>query len=73
MPTMMPAVAVVAQTPSTPTAPPSSAAARRFGVSAVSRRRKLNTKASAVAQNTARNADRPAIMKTAIATSEVKW
>ena len=35
--------------------------------------RKLKPTARIVAQNTARNADIPATMKTAIATSDVKW
>ena len=72
-PTMMPAVAVVAQTPSTPVAPLLRASASRRGVNAVSLRRKLSATASVVAQNTARNADMPATMNTPIATSDVKW
>ena len=50
-----------------------SAAASRRGVSAVSRRSSSSPTASIVAQKTARNADIPATMNTAIATSDVKW
>ena len=65
-PTMMPAVAVVAATDSTPRPPASSAPASRRGPSAVSGRRKLRPTASTVAQKTARNAVMPAAISPAI-------
>jgi hypothetical protein len=69
-PTIIPAVAVVATTGSTARAPDASARARRDGPNAVSRRRKLAATASTVAQNTARNAVTPLIIRTTIATSD---
>src|SRR5258706_9098402 len=72
-PTIMPAVAVVAATDSTPLPPVSSAAMSFRGHSAVSGRTKLNATASPVAQNTALNAVMPSTMKPAIPTSELQW
>ena len=73
-PTMMPAVAVVAATPSTSVAArlerrqQPRGRQRRLAPQEAQRRRPAR-----VAQNTALNADMPSTMRTAIATSEVKW
>ena len=62
-----------APTPSTPIAPVSSAASEPRAASARFRAAgSSDQSASIVAQNTARNADMPETMKTAIATSDVK-
>ena len=72
-PTMMPAVAVVTVTASTARPPVSSAATRRFGLSAASRRTKLSAMASIVARNTARNGVIPDRSSTTIAMSGRNW
>src|SRR5438067_7276053 len=89
VPTMMPAPAQVAATFSTPSEPPDSAfTSPEFhrprpifslpvktsqGMSAVSRRRKLVTAETTVAQNTDSTGENPHRMKTTIETSERKW
>ena len=71
MPTMMPAVAVVAETPRIAGARRSRALSSAAVASAPSRdRTKLRAAASIVAKNTARNADNPMTISTAIAASE---
>ena len=71
-PTMMPAVAVVAITGRMLNPPSCNACPSFRGTRAVSFRTKLRANARTVAQNTARNADIPNAMKTAMATSDVK-
>src|SRR5687768_14743873 len=61
-PTMMPAEAQVAATPSTPTVPASIAWMSRRGFMAVSARKKLTTNAVTVAQNTLTVGEKPYIM-----------
>src|SRR5215510_4858714 len=88
-PTMMPAPAQVEATLSTPSEPPASAVMKldcsnplRTGdlprktsksTSAVSRRRKLVTIDTTVAQNTESTGENPHNMKTMIDTSDRKW
>ena len=71
---MMPATAVVASTDRTSLPPLASASPIRRGVSHDSRAiAKLRTAAATMAQNTARNGDRPIDIRTATRSSEVKW
>src|SRR5690349_15950793 len=70
---MIPAAAVVATIGTTPAPPAASAAAARRGVSRYSRVPKLAAQATAVDQNTARNAVTPATIITVIAASDEKW
>src|SRR6185369_2570732 len=88
-PTMMPAPAQVAATLSMPIEPPSIALTngdvksrrateppalnRSYGISAVSRRRKLAANDTTVAQNTDSTGEKPHIMKNTIDTSDRKW
>ena len=66
-PTMTPAVAVVATTPSTARPPVSRAVTSRFGLREVSRRTKLSAIASIVARNTARKGVMPDTRNTTMA------
>src|SRR5215212_1230030 len=88
-PTMIPAPAQVAATFSTPSEPPASAFTRpefhnplmigarpmstSYGMSEVSRRRKLVRAETTVAQNTERTGEKPHSMKTTMDMSDRKW
>ena len=88
-PTMIPAPAQVAATLSTPIEPPSIAltsgersrpstkdffpAKKSYETSAVSRRRKLVTNDTTVAQNTDNTGENPHIMNATMETSDRKW
>src|SRR5688572_6886880 len=84
-PTMIPAPAQVAATFSTDIDPPFKALIKpelkkprpvrknSYGMSAVSRRRKLVANATTVAQNTESSGEKPSSMKAMIETSERKW
>ncbi|MNC86218.1 hypothetical protein D3C83_18580 [compost metagenome] len=71
MPTMMPAVAVVAATGRTPRPPAASARASRRGHSAAAGLRKLSPTASSIAIETARKAVSPRTISSTMARSEM--